>query len=406
MEHRGQTPAARSPPRPCPPAPAQVTGTARGAELQSGGGSVWLPPGFAVTRCGAARQPFAFGHGPLAGGRPVAALSGERTPRHVGVKPCEPARVQEPRTQLGCVVRGVSERGQRPPGCWGARRGCGLSRGFGELGLGAASALLCGRVGACPICTPGCCRVGKLRQVGWELLPWHPLRTGRVAEALRVPLEEFARNGQRAPLEMVLVVGAPPEASPWAAVPPPRKPHAGCGRTGGSGVLQPSGRILPRQHPSVFEGCLCPCGAGEGVSSPARAQQHAWCRVGDNPAAGPPPSCPHPPLGLRTSLLDVLFSSQGCGVCCWDGGSGVETAAVGCSPRHRVSNPPPPPPSRAGDAGGRLGGRQNLPAGAVQGRRFPRRQLHFHRWNRLQGKCPGVLRPRPGSSAAGAGSAR
>lgn len=43
----------------------------------------------------------------------------------------------------------------------------------------------------------------------------------------------------------------------------------------------------------------------------------------------------------------------------------------------------------AGDAGGRLGGRQDLFAGALQGWRFPGRQLHFHGWNRLQGKCSG-----------------
>lgn len=44
------------------------------------------------------------------------------------------------------------------------------------------------------------------------------------------------------------------------------------------------------------------------------------------------------------------------------------------------------PSSLAGYAGGRLGGRQNLLAGALQRRRLPGGQLHFHRWDRLQGK--------------------
>lgn len=153
----------------------------------------------------------------------------------------------------------------------------------------------------------------------------------------------------------------------------------------------------PRQHLWVFKGCLCPHGgsvkswSGEGVCSLPSAQGHVWCRVGNNPAVGPLFS----PLGLRTAFGCGFFPFKHTGSAArsQDGalGWGWVTAVLGLPSQNTVSNLPPR--SLPGDAGGRLGGRQNLPAGAVQRWRFPCRQLHFHSWDRLQGKCWGVLGP-------------
>ena len=180
-----------------------------------------------------------------------------------------------------------------------------MSRGFGELRLGAASALpwfLCGRVGACPVCTRGCCRVGKLRQAAPGAAPSAPAEDWEGGcEAVRVPPKDFARRGQSAPLELALMVGGTPEVSPWAVPPSQKAPRVvGCGvfcGCAGGGVgpaavgSQPAS---PRQQLLVFKGCLCPHGgsvqywSGGGVSSSASAQGHVWCRVGNNPAVGPP----------------------------------------------------------------------------------------------------------------------
>lgn len=96
----------------------------------------------------------------------------------------------------------------------------------------------------------------------------------------------------------------------------------------------------------------------------------------------------HPPLGPRMSLLVVLFCPQEYGIHPRMGfGEGArDWLRWGVLPEAPCLTPLLLP---AGDAGGRLGGRQNLPAGAVQRRRFPRWQLHFHGWDRLQGKCLG-----------------
>lgn len=68
---------------------------------------------------------------------------------------------------------------------------------------------------------------------------------------------------------------------------------------------------------------------------------------GEQSCCGSPPSLPPPPLGLRTSLLDVLFSPlKNTGSSwAWMGLLGWRwvTAAVGLPSRNPVSNACPPP---------------------------------------------------------------
>lgn len=141
------------------------------------------------------------------------------------------------------------------------------------------------------------------------------------------------------------------------------------------GVCAPTRDLLITDWGKVSR--VCPvlrdvCGAGWGIIL-------LW-----GPRFSPP---------LSPGSLDVLFfpsrirdllPAPGMGLL----GRRWATAAVGLPSQNLVSNIPPPP--LTGDAGGRLGGWQNLLAGAVQRWRFPRRQLHLHGWNRLQGKCPGA----------------
>lgn len=85
-----------------------------------------------------------------------------------------------------------------------------MSRGFGELCLGAASALLwflCGGEGACPICTPRLLLGGETEAGGTGSCSlgvpedWEGSR-----EAVRVLLKGFACRRQSAPLGLVFVL--------------------------------------------------------------------------------------------------------------------------------------------------------------------------------------------------------
>lgn len=126
----------------------------------------------------------------------------------------------------------------------------------------------------------------------------------------RVPSKEFARRGQGE-----LVVGGHPKVSPWA-VPPSQKPHtwwgAGCfvGAPGAAWAPQPSGRsLLPLDGTSWFSRGVC-VPTGEMLSTARGKVSRVQPVLRDTRGAGwgaivlwvPPP-----PLGLRTSLLDVLF---------------------------------------------------------------------------------------------------
>lgn len=175
------------------------------------------------------------------------------------------------------------------------------------------------------------------------------------------------------------------------------------GRRAREGGVGPVGHTLPHLDSTLRTntmGHLCPHGGSvkgwltEGVSSLSSAQGHMWHRAGNDHAVGIPPTTalsPSPSPGSEDVTFGrAFFSSR-----IWDplpapgmgfGKGAGDQLRWDVLPKARCLTPLLLP---AGDAGGRLGGWQNLPAGAVQRWRFPRRQLHFHGWDRLQGKCLG-----------------
>lgn len=182
-----------------------------------------------------------------------------------GVEAANTARLRGPGFLDGGTL--LSCRGEWDGGAGGLRGACGLSTGFRELRLGAVSALpwfICGGVGACPVCTWGCCWVGKLRQAALGAAPSAPAEDWEGGcEAARVLPEEFARRGQSAPPELVLLVGGPHEVSPWAAVLSQKALRVvgfgvfhGCGGGSGGPAAIRSQPALPRHYLLVFKGCL------------------------------------------------------------------------------------------------------------------------------------------------------